>query len=119
MNEAVDEVKAFEGQTIEQIMFDMVNNQPDGLGPCTSIPCLLESSARAARTFILEKQMTAAAQHTQYHDGMEYDETGYYDADGKYHDAAGTASGDMCQEMCMYEVKEMGFTNEDAGMEFM
>jgi len=57
MQNAVDEVRANQGQSIEQIMLDMVQNQPDGLGPCTTVACLLNSSVEAARIFIMEQRM--------------------------------------------------------------
>jgi hypothetical protein len=57
MQNAVDEMRERVGQSIEQIMLEQVNNQPDGLGPCTTVDCLLRASVEAARIFIFEKQM--------------------------------------------------------------
>jgi hypothetical protein len=57
MQQATDDVRARVGQSIEQIMLDVVSHGPDGLGPCTTVSCLLTASMEAARIFIFEKQM--------------------------------------------------------------
>jgi hypothetical protein len=56
MQNAVDDIRARQGQSIEQIMLDSVANQPDGLGPCTTVRCLLRSAGEAARIFIFEQE---------------------------------------------------------------
>lgn len=54
----------------------MVTYQPDGLGPCTTVECLLHASMEAARSFIFEQQMKASMHH----------EDNYYGQHGDYGD---------------------------------
>jgi hypothetical protein len=38
-------------------MIDVVSRGPDGLGPCTTVECLLGASVEAARIYIWEMRM--------------------------------------------------------------
>jgi hypothetical protein len=121
MNLAVDDVRARVGQSIEQIMLDQVSNQLDGLGPCTTVVCLLEASINAARIYILEKQMQHQQQdHGYYGPDGEYHDNEYH-GDGEYHDGEyhqpATAGG--CEEMCYMDMESMRFTDERAAKDYM
>jgi hypothetical protein len=66
-------VKQFEGETIEKVMLDMLEEQPGGNAtkPCTSVECLLNAAAQAARIFILKSsdlqlQKSATMHDTRY-----------------------------------------------------
>lgn len=76
MQTAVDKVRENVGQSVEQIMLDVVQNQPDGLGACTTVECLLNASVEAARIYIFEMK-------------MKHEEGQYYDKPGR----PGTATG--------------------------
>ena len=102
MQQAVDNVRAKVGQSIEQIMLDVVQNQPDGLGPCTRVDCLLNSSMEAARIFIFEQQMRQEQMnnHGQYHDDVMYHDDMMVDGD-MYHEAKEMMKEGMdCDQMC-------------------
>jgi hypothetical protein len=71
MNNAVEELRANSVRSIEQIMMDQVINYMDGLGPCTTVECLLNASVEASRIFILEKQMQGG-DHGDYNDHGEH-----------------------------------------------
>lgn len=53
---AFDEVRTRQGQSIESIMLDMIQNPLDGLGTCTTVECLLEASLRTAKLYIMDRQ---------------------------------------------------------------
>jgi hypothetical protein len=55
MNNALEEIRARVGQSIEQIMMDQIKDYKDGQGWCTRVDCLLEASVEAARIFVMEK----------------------------------------------------------------
>ena len=95
-------------------MLDFIVNQPDGLGPCTTVECLLRASVEASRTYILEEVIYKAQ-----HGGEE----GYYDEHGDYHEGHyddGTyhednMNGMPCEEMCFNDMENMRFTDKQAG----
>jgi hypothetical protein len=73
MNNAVEELRANTVRSIEQIMMDQVINYMDGLGPCTTVECLLSASVEAARIFILERQMHGGSgEHGGEHGGSDH-----------------------------------------------
>jgi hypothetical protein len=83
-------------------MYDLVSFGPDGLGPCTSVECLLNASVETARTFMFEKSMMIEAGH-----GGAYDEM-----DGKMND-------NMCENECYDMMQTMKFSSEKDSQEYL
>jgi hypothetical protein len=119
MQNAVDDIRARQGSSIEQIMLDMVANQPDGLGPCTRIDCLLNSAVEAARIFIFEQQDLHFQREEEKYNNYAGSNTkdGYHnDYDEDYDKDYG--SGDVeakCYNMCMGDMDKIGFTDGPSG----
>lgn len=87
MQTAVDKVRENAGQSVEQIMLDVVSNQPDGLGPCTTVECLLRASVEAARIYIWEMKMKHETGGYDNRPGKDYGPaTGDYGDYGNYGD---------------------------------
>jgi hypothetical protein len=60
-------------------MIDVVSRGPDGLGPCTTVECLLGASVEAARIYIWEMRMKHEQGGYDNRPGKDYGPADYGD----------------------------------------